>query len=175
MTGNQERETRLKSWWSHYFHSKKLRSSIPWRFLTSYQKAGYEYHDPERHHHRDSMSQVYRGAAEDRCLSPEDAKLIRLVVQATDDIYNADENSTWQRTYMRDVSPLILRVANWPMSGLDSQPDSTRVLAWAFLAMKWLPACIMVFPMVRSHASELYQNVLMRICAARASSEHRQN
>jgi len=121
------------------------------------------------------MSQVYHGAAEDRCLSTEDAKLIRLVVQATDEIYNGDENSTWQRTYMRDVSPLILRVANWPMSGLDSQPDGTRALAWAFLAMKWLPACITVFPMVRSHASELYQNVLIRISAARASSEHRQN
>lgn len=175
MTGNQEREPRLKSWWSHFFHPKKIPSSIPWRILASYQEAGYEYLDPECHRHQDSMSEVYRGTAEDRCLSTEDAKLIRLVVQATHDVYNGDENSTWRRTYMRDVGPRILRVANWPMSGLDSLPEGTRALAWAFLALKWLPACVTVFPMVRFHPSGLCQNTLIKKIAARTSSEHRQN
>jgi len=50
------------------------------------------------------------GGYDDRYLSPYDGKIKRLVVQATDDIYDNTENGTWRRTFIRNISPFYFEV-----------------------------------------------------------------
>lgn len=56
---------------------------------------------------------------DDRYISSTDGKVKKLVVQAVDDIYDNDTNSTWRRTFIRNMAPLYLRLANWPLSHVD--------------------------------------------------------
>ncbi len=52
-------------------------------------------------------------------ISSWDGKASKLVVQATDEIYDNDITSTYRRTFIRNVAPRFLRLANWPYSHVD--------------------------------------------------------
>lgn len=43
----------------------------------------------------------------------------KLVVQAVDDIYDNNTGSTYRRTFIRNIAPLYLRLANWPFNHVD--------------------------------------------------------
>lgn len=40
-------------------------------------------------------------------------------MQAVDDIYDNTTNSTWRRTFVRNMAPFYLRLANWPFNHVD--------------------------------------------------------
>ncbi|KAK0612126.1 hypothetical protein B0T14DRAFT_441010 [Immersiella caudata] len=63
--------------------------------------------------HRDSMGRAVEKPAEDRYIHALDGKLRRLLVQCTDDVFDAGGLATWRRTYVRKVSPLGARLATW--------------------------------------------------------------
>lgn len=48
-----------------------------------------------------------------------DGKISKLVVQAVDDIYDNNTGSTYRRTFIRNIAPLYLRLANWPFNHVD--------------------------------------------------------
>jgi hypothetical protein len=54
-------------------------------------------------------------------ISSWDGKISKLVVQAVDDIYDDQLTSTYRRTYIRNIAPIFLRLANWPFNHVD--PD----------------------------------------------------
>lgn len=75
----------------------------------------------------------------------------KLVVQAVDDIYDNSTNSTWRRTFIRNISPLYLRLANWPFNHIDyaryGGPSSDD---WPLLIGKWFITSIAISFVVRS-------------------------
>ncbi len=94
-----------------------------------------------RNRHRDIMQRVWNGPEEDRYLSPCDGHLAKLVVQVTQDVYSGEKNSTWRRTFIRNVSPSYIKVANFPFSTLPPDMNDWDEAHWATLAWKWIPAC----------------------------------
>jgi hypothetical protein len=66
-----------------------------------------------------SFGRVWAGDYDDRYISSFDGKISKLVVQAVDDIYDNTANSTWRRTFIRNVAPLYIRLANWPFNHVD--------------------------------------------------------
>lgn len=52
-------------------------------------------------------------------LSSWDGKVSKLVVQATDEIYDNNITSTYRRTFIRNIAPMYLRLANWPFNHVD--------------------------------------------------------
>jgi len=75
-------------------------------------KPGLSYVKEANHRHVDWFDREYVGDYDDRYISSFDGKASKLVVQAVDDIYDNTTNSTWRRTFIRNVSPLYLRIAN---------------------------------------------------------------
>lgn len=85
---------------------------------------------------------------EDYYLSPTDYHLAKLMVQCSQEVYEANPNSTWRRTFIRDRSPLLLRVANW---ALESVPNEDRPMTGeetAIVGAKWIPACVALLVLV---------------------------
>jgi hypothetical protein len=80
---------------------------------------------------------------DDRYISSFDGKIKKLVVQASDDIYDAPGNTTWRRTFIRNVSPFHLRVANWPTTHYYGPEDLPLTM------LKWLMASGMLLVIVR--------------------------
>ena len=89
-------------------------------------------------------------SAEDYYLSPYDGHLAKLFVQATQEIYDADPNSTWRRTFIRDQSPLILQVANWVLHTIPNDDQKAEDEKVVLMALKWLPACAAILLLVSS-------------------------
>lgn len=82
-------------------------------------KPGYGYEKLAQHRHVDCFDRIWTGDYDDRYISPWDGKVSKLVVQAVDDIYDNTTNSTWRRTFVRNISPFYLRLANWPYNHVD--------------------------------------------------------
>lgn len=146
-----------------FFHDKAWYSWVP---PHSYQMPGY-YYKPvqgERHNHRDVFHRKYTGLEDDRYLNPVDGRVERLVVQSTRAIYDKENDTSWRRTYLENISPYLVRLAYWPISkmppvtkpdveGMQEVKDSEEVdemLAifswgkdqWIHVGLRWLPACI---------------------------------
>jgi len=133
---------RLRGYW-HIFDSWTI---FKWKFPNFYQPPGILYDDPNTNHrHRDCFSRVYRGPYDDRYISCYDGKVKKLVVQTTDMIYDAPGNGTWRRTFIRNVAPWHLRLANWPMNHVDylrGRTDGDIPL----IVVKWIAAsCVLIF------------------------------
>ncbi len=63
-------------------------------------------------------------------------------------IYDSPGNGTWRRTFIRNVSPWHLRLANWPMSHVDylrgpTDDDIPMIVA------KWVAASLVLIVAVR--------------------------
>ncbi|KAI4256202.1 MAG: hypothetical protein L6R42_006355, partial [Xanthoria sp. 1 TBL-2021] len=117
--------------------------------------------DTSEKHHRDMMQRAKDFPAEEYYLSPFDGHLAKLFVQSTQEIYDADPNSTWRRTFIRDQSPLILQIANWALESLPTNGREATGEETAIVAAKWIPSCVailflMIFPV--SVAGEVRNN-----------------
>lgn len=75
----------------------------------------------------------------DRYLSHIDGRLRNLIVQCTDDIFEAPGNATWKRTYIRKVSPLKARAATWV---IDFSYDPESWNDWWVMVLRAFPAAI---------------------------------
>ena len=88
------------------------------------------------------MQRPYHGLEEDRYLSPYDGHLAKLVVQAAQDVYDGPPNSTWRRTFIRNVSPFFIHVANYPFSNVPIDVKTWTNEDWTKVCVKWIPACV---------------------------------
>jgi hypothetical protein len=80
---------------------------------------------------------------------PSDGHLAKLVVQATDQVYAGSRNSTWRRTFIRNVSPISMRVANWPFTSVPVDSSQWTSDNWRLVCLKWLPTCGALIILVR--------------------------
>lgn len=137
----------------------------------------FEYDTDQKHFHRDILGRTKeKWVSDDRYLSHFDGRAKRLCVQTTDDIYRMANNSTYVRTFMRNTSPLMLRIAKWPMSkrfresGYLSPDLLTRLLHidhfdyinaetsaadYWLAAAKWIPSTCALTVMVRRFLAAL--------------------
>lgn len=85
---------------------------------------------------------------EDYYLSPFDGHLAKLVVQTAQDVYDAEPNSTWRRTFIRDMSPFMMQVANYVLETVprDDRPMTTNEIA--ALLIRWVPASVAILILV---------------------------
>ncbi|KAF2687741.1 hypothetical protein K458DRAFT_169482 [Lentithecium fluviatile CBS 122367] len=92
------------------------------------------------------MLRFREGVLDDRYISPYNGRTEELVVQTVDTIYNnSSSEGTWNRTFIRDISPWHLRLANWPESHIPYiERTEGQVTFWqnAFKAVKYVPAAI---------------------------------
>jgi hypothetical protein len=94
--------------------------------------------------HRDVFGRLVDKPDADQYLSPWDGHLTKLVVQSVDDVYDAQPNSTWRRTFVRNISPLIIRMAQWPFSSVPKDGAEVGIEDWAIITGKWLVAtCVL--------------------------------
>ena len=94
------------------------------------------------------MRRVWNGTEEDRYLDPKDGKLVRLVAQAANNVYDGPTNSTWRRTYIRNVSSLIVRVAQWPFKTVPGESEQWSRENWITVGLWWLPTCVALLVVV---------------------------
>jgi len=74
------------------------------------------------------------------------AKMCKLIVATTDDIYASPTaqipgTHSWRRTYIRNAGPTMLRIAYWPLNGVEGDYQHTNDVRW-MIAVKWIPAVI---------------------------------
>lgn len=97
------------------------------------------------------MARKWKGINDDRYISPWDGHISKLLVQCTDEIYGAAGNTTYRRTYIRNVSTKMLRLANWPTKHFDWVAGRYKYGGTGLLVAKWIPACIALTVMVSCH------------------------
>jgi hypothetical protein len=119
-----------------------------WKYPNAYQMPGYSYPSSHLIRHRDCLQRVLDEREEDRYLSPFDGHLSKLVVQGTDDIYNSQSNSTWRRTFVRNVSSPLIRVANWAMNSVPADPSTWTFQDWSIVSGKWVLSCTVLLLLV---------------------------
>lgn len=122
----------------NFFHP---RARYAWGSPSSYQLGGHSYISHGQRRHRDAMSRVWNKAEDDRYLNPDDARATTLVVQTTNPIYDGALNSSWRRTYVRNVSSLIVRVARWPFQNVPDDHEKWVQKDWITVGLWWLPTC----------------------------------
>ena len=88
--------------------------------------------------------------SEDYYLSPYDGHLAKLFVQSTQAIYDANPNSTWRRTFIRNQSPLMLQVANWALYSLPTDDREVTGEELIMMGLKWIPSCVALLLLVSS-------------------------
>ena len=102
----------------------------------------------EKQHHRDVMARPRHFSPEDYYLSPFDGHLAKLVVQSAQEVYDAKPNSTWRRTFVRNMSPFMLRVANWVLETVPLEDRSMTPEEILVLIAKWIPASALLLIIV---------------------------
>ncbi|KAF2203025.1 hypothetical protein GQ43DRAFT_439211 [Delitschia confertaspora ATCC 74209] len=132
--------TRLKG----YAHLFDAHASWKWFFPNVYRKPAYGYEKLGQHRHRDILTREWVGDYDDRYISACDGKISKLVVQAVDEIYDNYPNSTWRRTFIRNISPLFLRIANWPFNHVDYSNGGPNSEDYPLIIAKWFAASIAI-------------------------------
>lgn len=130
----------------NFFHP---RAKYSWTAPRSYQPAGQSFPTGVRWKHRDAMRRVWNGLEDDRYLDPKDGKINSVVVQTSDNVYDGSLNSTWKRTYVRNVSSTIVRVAQWPFKKVPKEKEKWTKQEWTVVGLWWLPTCISLLLVVR--------------------------
>ncbi|KAK0719313.1 hypothetical protein B0H67DRAFT_150126 [Lasiosphaeris hirsuta] len=131
----KELPVNVKAWY-HIFTS---RTDFRWTFVNFFQKPGWIYEDQTQVRHRDFAGRVSFRPNSDRYLHHKEGHLRNLIVQCTDDIFEAPHNATWQRTYIRKVSPLKSRIATWVID-FNYEPESWD--DWWVMILRAFPAAI---------------------------------
>ncbi|ORY04878.1 hypothetical protein BCR34DRAFT_53798 [Clohesyomyces aquaticus] len=110
-----------------------------------YRKPGYAYEKLAKHRHLDWFEREWVGDYDDRYISPYDGKISKLVVQAVDNVYDGPANSTWRRTFVRNIAPLYMRLANWPLNHVDyARNGGPTSEDWPMICVKWFFAAIAI-------------------------------
>ena len=92
------------------------------------------------------MHRISRGVVEDKYISPYDARLRKLMVQTTDEIYrHGSKTTTWDRTFIRNVVPYHLQTAYWPTNHIAIDEYELNWRKKAVIWLKWLPAMAALF------------------------------
>jgi hypothetical protein len=149
-----------------------------------------QYKSRVMHRHRDCKGRIWIGPEDDRYLHPHDGRLAELVVQTTDELLRCSANSTWRRTSIRNVTPLMLRIVCWTMSTVSMNPDQigekgrsdeesslnparvdrrdsrSRLKEddWGEVCVKWLPACLAIFVLVGSYLLPIAVSAFLWAC-----------
>ncbi|KAF4539923.1 3-hydroxyisobutyrate dehydrogenase [Lasiodiplodia theobromae] len=131
-----------------FINALNPRSRFRWKEPHFYQEPAWKYDQAYSYRHRDGMTRVWQGAEDDRYISPYDGHIAKLVVQCTDEIYENPGNSTYRRTYIRNVSTKMLRLANWPTSHFDFEKGEYREFGTGWLVAKWIPTCLALTVMI---------------------------
>jgi hypothetical protein len=98
---------------------------------------------------QDIFQRIYKERIEeDRYINPDDGLLVELIVQCTDKVYSGPLNSTYKRTFIRNIAPKTLRIANWPMAHLDYGPKDQQRWALFLMAVKWPMTCFALYCIV---------------------------
>ncbi|GAO18681.1 hypothetical protein UVI_02058970 [Ustilaginoidea virens] len=132
-----------------YANLSDPRARLRWEFPNSYQKPGLSFVSTDKRRHRDILQRVWQGPPNDKYLSPCDGRLKNLVVQAAQDVYSGAQNSTWRRTFVRNVSPIYIQLANFPFSSVSTDPGAWTGEDWAMVGLKWIPTCLGLLCVVR--------------------------
>ena len=96
----------------------------------------------EKIRHRDIFQRVSNVPEEDFYLSPTDGHLAKLVVQAVDDVRDAPGQGSWRRTFVRNISSPIIRLASW---ACDFGPREKAIWTgqdWPIVWSKWVMSCL---------------------------------
>ncbi|XPS68045.1 hypothetical protein M3J09_000341 [Ascochyta lentis] len=114
-------------------------TSWKWESPTAYRKPGLGYQKLAKHRHLDVFEREWVGDYDDRYISSWDGKVSKLVVQAVDDIYDNHFTSTYRRTFIRNIAPLYLRLANWPFNHVDPNKNDGKPTSedMPMLCLKW--------------------------------------
>ncbi|KAJ6041305.1 uncharacterized protein N7446_010805 [Penicillium canescens] len=114
---------------------------LTWSKIHSFQEPGVRYNTSTLFRHKDTLGREWHGCEDDRYLSATDGRLSQLIVQATGEICNGPQNSTWARTKIRDPTPMMLRVMLWVLRErlMSSQASDMDLL------LKWAPSCLVIF------------------------------
>lgn len=151
--------------WLHWRDPKfyHRRAYFSWESPSSYQPP-FRDHGTGRsqpsivHKHLDVFHRGYKGLDDEQCLDPLDGRVRKLFVQVTNQIYDEINDTTWRRTYIKNISPRLIRLAWWPYAGSPlAQPSysnkggikqrfKSRTKAWTNehwtrVALRWVPAC----------------------------------
>jgi hypothetical protein len=122
-----------------FLHIFSTSMDFRWLYPNFYRRPNYRYQGGEVFRHKDSAGRVRETTASDRYLHHHDGRLRNLIVQCTDDIFRATGTSTWRRTYIRRVSPLVIRIATWVID-YSYHPESWG--DWLVQLLRAIPAAI---------------------------------
>lgn len=137
----------------------------PCSYQPPYRRYGDGQSDRIIHKHLDVFHRGYKGRDDDQLLDPIDGRVRRLFVQVTNQIYEEPNDTTWRRTYIRNISPHIIRLAWWPYAKAPLAQASysskgglrarfkARTAAWTnehwtSVGLRWIPACVGLLVMV---------------------------
>jgi hypothetical protein len=132
-----------------YGHIFDSNNSWRWKKPRNFQMPGLQFESLAQHRHRDVLRRIMNSPEEERYLSPWDGHLAKLVVQAVDDVYDMHAQSTWRRTFMRDVGSPLIRVANWALNVVRRDGTSGTDEDWLRVGGKWLAASLALMIIVR--------------------------
>lgn len=135
----------LKTWRHH---------GLSATFGFAYRTNGYNYSDGSTYRHRDFASRIEMLRLCDTYLSFKNGKLRQLVVQCTDDVYEAQGVTTWYRTYVRKPSPYFVRLAMWT---LDCAHDWNSWMNLYAQLLRLFPAALATIPVVGRFASLVHR------------------
>ncbi|KAH8712194.1 hypothetical protein GQ44DRAFT_830056 [Phaeosphaeriaceae sp. PMI808] len=127
-----------------YRHILDPWTTTKFQFPNFYRKPGLGYQKLGKYRHRDIFDREWTGDYDDRYISAWDGRVSKLVVQAVDDIYDDNTTSTYRRTFIRNIAPLYMRLANWPFSHIDySKTGKPTREDYPMLCLKWfVTSCI---------------------------------
>jgi len=123
-------------------------TTAKWGFPNFYRKPSLAYQKLAQHRHRDIFDREWTGDYDDRYISSWDGRASKLVVQAVDEIYENNVTSTYRRTFIRNIAPLYMRLANWPFNHIDFHKSGGNIPSddLPMLCLKWFVAsCVITF------------------------------
>lgn len=137
-----------RGWWSTF-----LGGSYSWRWYDEphlYQQARLQY-KPLNHQFTasDGMGRVTRSDRPFECMvNPNTGEFERLCVQSVDSVRGL-ENSTWDRTIIRNVAPKSVRFALLPFRLIPqdrrNHPSQYTPGDWLSVALLWIPSVLALF------------------------------
>ncbi|KAK5083434.1 hypothetical protein LTS08_003627 [Lithohypha guttulata] len=147
---------------SKYFHRDAVFSTKnPGSYQAPSRTPQSEGSNDKRYVHLDVFRRGRKLNNDDYYLDPLNGKLRKLFVQTTDTIYESNTDvRSWRRTYIRNVSPRLIRLAFWPYSAAPSSRATHKLKRrdildkvnsktadwdqshWVAVGARWLPACI---------------------------------
>jgi hypothetical protein len=135
------------------FFNKTSKYQLDWPY--SFQAPGIKYDSVPSSHtsfrHQDILQRVHQSSSEDdRYIDPGSGRVNELIVQCTDRVYSGPNYSTYKRTFIRNVAPKTLRIANWPMNHLDYGPESEKSWELLLMVLKWPLTCCLLYTIVGS-------------------------